>query len=35
MGPVLPGLEFHTSFFQRKAAFEALCQKLGMTLEPG
>src|SRR5512144_1784047 len=24
MGPVLPGLEFHTSFFQRKAAFEAL-----------
>lgn len=32
---VLRGLELHTSFFQRKAAFDALCQKLGMTLDPG
>ena len=35
MADVLPGLDLHTSFFQRKAAFEALCQKVGMTLDPG
>jgi hypothetical protein len=35
MADVLPGLDLHTSFFQRKAAFEALCQKMGMTLDPG
>ena len=35
LADVLPGLELHTSFFQRKAAFDALCQKLGMTLDPG
>ncbi|HZW91299.1 MAG TPA: hypothetical protein VFF12_19625 [Myxococcaceae bacterium] len=35
MAEALRGLELHTSFFQRKAAFEALCQKLGMTLDPG
>jgi hypothetical protein len=35
MADVLPGLGLHTSFFQRKAAFDALCQKLGMTLDPG
>jgi hypothetical protein len=35
MAPHLPGLEFHTSYFQRKAAFDALCTTLGMTLEPG
>ena len=35
MAPVLTGLELHTSFFQRKDAFDALCQKVGMTLDPG
>ena len=35
MTDVLPGLELHSSFFQRKAAFETLCQKVGMTLDPG
>jgi hypothetical protein len=34
MADVLPGLDLHTSFFQRKAAFEALCQKVAMTLDP-
>ena len=34
MADVLPGLGLHTSFFQRKAAFEALCQKVGMSLDP-
>ena len=35
MAAVLAGLELHTSFFQRKAAFDALCQKTGMTLDHG
>ena len=35
MADVLSGLGLHTSYFQRKAAFDALCQKLGMTLDPG
>ena len=34
MAEVLRGLELHSSYFQRKAAFDALCQKVGMTLEP-
>ena len=34
MSAVLPGLDLHTSFFQRKTAFDAVCQKVGMTLEP-
>jgi hypothetical protein len=34
MSAVLPGLDLHTSFFQRKASFDAVCQKVGMTLEP-
>jgi hypothetical protein len=34
MADVLPGLDLHTSFFQRKAAFEALRQSVGMTLDP-
>src|SRR5262249_24278255 len=34
MAGVLTGLGLHTSFFQRKAAFEALCQKVGMPLDP-
>lgn len=34
MAEVLRGLDLHTSYFQRKAAFDALCQKVGMTLEP-
>ncbi|HEY1906658.1 MAG TPA: hypothetical protein VGG91_11490 [Myxococcaceae bacterium] len=35
MGPQLEGLGFHRSFFERKAAFDTLCQTLAMTLEPG
>ena len=35
MADVLRGLELHTSFFQRKAAFDALCRKIQMTLDPG
>jgi hypothetical protein len=35
MGPRLEGLGFHRSFFERKAAFEALCKTVGMTLDPG
>jgi hypothetical protein len=35
MGPQLEGLGFHRSFFERKAAFDALCKTLGVTLEPG
>src|SRR5262249_41352729 len=35
MGPRLEGLGFHRSFFERKAAFEALCETVGMTLDPG
>ena len=35
MEAVLAGLELHTSFFQRKAAFDALCRKTSMTLDPG
>jgi hypothetical protein len=35
MADVVPGLDLHTSYFQRKAAFEALCQKVGMALDPG
>ena len=35
MADVLRGLELHTSFFQRKAAFDALCRKIRMTLDPG
>ncbi len=35
MADVFSGLGFHTSFFQRKAAFEALCEEVGMTLDPG
>lgn len=34
MADVFSGLGLHASFFQRKAAFEALCRKVGMTLEP-
>jgi hypothetical protein len=35
MGEALGDLELHRSYFQRKAAFDALCRKTGMTLEPG
>ena len=35
MADVLGGLELHSSFFQRKAAFDALCRKIRMTLDPG
>jgi hypothetical protein len=28
-------LGLHRSYFERKSAFDALCQELGMTLEPG
>jgi hypothetical protein len=31
----LGDLDLHRSYFQRKAAFDALCRKTGMTLEPG
>ncbi len=31
----LGDLELHRSYFQRKAAFDALCRRTGMTLEPG
>jgi hypothetical protein len=34
MSAVLPGLDLHTTFFQRKAAFDAVCQSVGMTLDP-
>jgi hypothetical protein len=34
LAEVLARLGFHTSYFQRKAAFDALCQKVGMTLDP-
>jgi hypothetical protein len=34
MADVLAGLGFHTSYFQRKAAFDALCRKIRMTLDP-
>ena len=34
MADVLSGLGFHTSYFQRKAAFDTLCEKVGMTLDP-
>jgi hypothetical protein len=34
MADVFSGLGLHASFFQRKADFEALCRKVGMTLEP-
>jgi len=33
--PTLPKLGLHNSYFDRKAAFDALCQRLGMTLDPG
>ena len=33
--PSLPKLGLHNSYFDRKAAFDALCQRVGMTLEPG
>jgi hypothetical protein len=32
---VTAGLDLHRSYFERKAAFDALCQRLGMTLDPG
>ena len=35
MAEVLGDLDLHRSYFQRKTAFEALCQKTGMTLDPG
>jgi len=35
MSAVLPDLGLHRSYFERKAAFDALCHELGMTLEPG
>jgi len=35
MGAQLEGLGFHRSYFERKAAFDALCKTLGMTLDPG
>ena len=35
MAAMLAGLDLHTSFFQRKTAFDALCQKTGMTLDHG
>jgi len=35
LAPQLEGLGFHRSFFERKAAFDALCKTLGMTLQPG
>jgi hypothetical protein len=31
----LPKLGLQVSYFDRKAAFDALCQRLGMTLDPG
>jgi hypothetical protein len=31
----LPKLGLHVSHFDRKAAFDALCQQLGMSLDPG
>jgi hypothetical protein len=34
LADVLAGLGFHTSYFQRKAAFDALCRKIQMTLDP-
>jgi hypothetical protein len=33
--PMLPKLGLHNSYFDRKAAFDALCVRLGMTLDPG
>ena len=33
--PTLPKLGLHNSYFDRKAAFDGLCQRLGMTLDPG
>jgi len=35
MAEALGDLDLHRSYFQRKAAFEALCRKTGMTLDPG
>ena len=35
MAAVLAGLELHTSFFERKAAFDALLRRTAMTLDPG
>ena len=35
MAALFPDLGLHTSYFQRKTAFDALCQRLEMTLEPG
>ena len=35
MSAVLPRLGLHSSHFDRKAAFDALCQRVGMTLDPG
>ena len=35
MGAQLEGLGFHRSYFERKAAFDALCKTVGMTLDPG
>lgn len=35
MGETLGDLDLHRSYFQRRAAFDALCRKTGMTLEPG
>ena len=33
MSVVLPALGLHRSAFERRAAFEALCQRVGMTLD--
>src|SRR5262249_5720332 len=35
MAGVLADLGLHRSYFQRKAAFDALCARVGMTLDPG
>jgi len=35
MSEVLADLGLHRSYFQRKAAFDAVCARAGMTLEPG
>jgi hypothetical protein len=35
LSPTLPMLGLHSSYFDRKAAFDALCQRLGMTLDAG
>lgn len=32
---MLGKLGLHNSYFDRKAAFEALCQRVGMTLDGG